>query len=68
MNQRGDTLVEIKHEHTDLQINNRQLLAELQDKEHELQDKEHELQAIQEDFQKAMQENQAFSDKYKEQE
>ena len=61
LNQRGDALLEIKREHTDMQINARKLVSDLVEKDKELQ-------AIQEDFERALEENQAFQQTFSEQE
>lgn len=43
LNQRGETILEIKREHNDMQINGRKLVSDLLEKEKELK-------AIQQDF------------------
>jgi len=59
LNQRADTLLDIKREHADLQINDRKLVSDLIEKDRELK-------AIQDDFDKTIDENRRYKVKLSE--
>ena len=61
LNQRADTIIEIKREHTDLQIDNRRLVSELGERDKEAK-------TLREDCEKMAQENQSYRQKFDEQE